>query len=1519
MTDYNLKVRLTGDGSQLKAELVGVDKGFDAVEDGAKSAGNTLDAYLQKATSASGGLAVLSQNARQATGRLDSMAETAQRASQSFRAQQRSVSALSGSFGAYTTAQTRAADVGAVTARAAQQARTQFQRYADAVRTAARAANDYATAAIRAERESRRLATAGRNLFREFFNLRNAIVGLGLGLAIRESIELADAWTNAKNRLNIYTTSLAETNEQLSDLFDLSQDARTGLDQTTALFNRLVVAQDSLGASTAQLMVFTEGASKALQLSGANAQSAAGAMLQLSQAIGTDTVRAEELNSIMENSPRLAKAAAEGIERMAGDVGKLRREILAGNVSSNEFFYGILSQVPQLRAEFEKMEITVSAAMTQLRNGLIKFAGGANEATGASKTLVGQIQDLTEWLETAAAQELAADLATLLADGARLAGDAISFLSKNLDELIIAGGALIGLRLGSVFGPWGALIGTAAGATLTWATAIDKATDAHIELERVINKSNALMKVENVTTLHGAEAHLKKARGVREETQAQLELQRTLLKGELAKEDKASGLAYGAIPGLDTPQVVNQLEASDAVKDRLRIIAKLNGELALQDGLIRGLDEQIAHLNVTSVGTFGGGGGSGRLPNGVSKTRDEFEKMRASVDKVFAANKQYREDYDKLVKAYEAGVVTEQEAYDTSIRLAEQRDEALRRAITGQEEHSKATRQSIKDSADYQAVLSEVDAILRDAASVYEATRTPAERYAATVATLNEYLRLGVIDQETHARAVDQAKDAYDRTEEAASRAAERTSEAWKDVSNDISGLFNDALNGNIRSFEDFADRLLEIWNRTALRLAQSEFIEPAAENLFGGLFGDASRSGGPGFNLGSIGNLLGGNSSGFSSIGSLFGLGGGSALAGAGTGAAAIANAGIGGAAIGGQAAGVASLVGSIGAIAAPLAAIAIPLILSQIDNGPRNIYARRYLTTDGNGNLVPDEARSFNWKDQAGADVFAALDELTGAFLDVTGQIESGLRLTLDTAGIAGVNSQGSAGANAGAFFAYFDDQEGQRGWVSLFDRAGDTLYATAQEALSAAIADVIGGGFLSSSDPRINRALSDASDAGYFEGLDGNGALAALQSVIGFVENFDDSLQALAAGGLNFAEAIGVSMRAEINKTISSLDAFVSTTADLGLSVADARIASREFLEVFFGLRDAPAALSAYQQAAAAIDALEQGLIEALPNLREFGATLAGIAGGADRQRQALADQFNTDTRNQYLALTDPAQLAIEEFLGQTSALYEDALAVGGDLNLVQDLVTAGWAALKDELAGTGEAISDAASDLANWQRIALQYRQFSAGLLLDDALSPLSARGRFEEAQRQFREAAANARGGDEEAYQRLLEIAQEYGTEARNYLGDSARYFEVFNEIQQTMDRTQTFAERQESIAARQMDELTRQTTALDSIAYTNDQIVQSLNDLARNFNLQVSGGTVVPRTIYPTHIAPDGTKTKIAPPADYTPNALPGLVAGSGATDRSDEQHAELVGAVKTVAQKVGELDSHIRQGAARA
>lgn len=257
------------------------------------------------------------------------------------------------------------------------------------------------TGAVRGgQRVERQLTRTGQAADRTRQLIARAFAFVGVAAGVRQLIRVADAFQNIQNRLRVVTGSQEELNSSLSSLEGIARRTRTSLDSVVALYQRGSIAANELGISNERLLGFVERVGQALAVQGGSAASSSGALLQLSQSLGSGIVRAEEFNSILEGAFPIALAAAQGIDRAGGSVARLRTLIINGEVTSRQFFEGFERGSANLGTLFERTVPTIGQAFTVLSDSITLFLGRLDSANGISASFARSILALSDNLDT---------------------------------------------------------------------------------------------------------------------------------------------------------------------------------------------------------------------------------------------------------------------------------------------------------------------------------------------------------------------------------------------------------------------------------------------------------------------------------------------------------------------------------------------------------------------------------------------------------------------------------------------------------------------------------------------------------------------------------------------------------------------------------------------------------------------------------------------------------------------------------------------------------------------------------------------------------------------------------------------------------------------------------------------------------------------------------------------------------------------------------------------------------------
>ncbi|MDR6542979.1 tape measure domain-containing protein [Acinetobacter bereziniae] len=270
------------------------------------------------------------------------------------------------------------------------------------------------------EKQTQELAKQEKQVDKTGVAIKTLAGHLAAFITINSTIDKMDSYTGLQNRLKLVTNSQTELNRAMNDTFAIAQNTRQSWDSTAQIYQTFANNAKTLGLSMSQTAQLTETVSKAVAISGSSAASSEAALIQMSQAISAGVLRGEELNSVMEQTPGLAKAIAEG---MGITVGQLRSVAATGSITSAELVKALTKAKASVDNLFSKTDITIGQSITLLNNELGKFVGEAGQSSGAAKTLAEAIQLLSQNLGP-------------LADGAMVVG--IGYLTKSFLDKAVA-------------------------------------------------------------------------------------------------------------------------------------------------------------------------------------------------------------------------------------------------------------------------------------------------------------------------------------------------------------------------------------------------------------------------------------------------------------------------------------------------------------------------------------------------------------------------------------------------------------------------------------------------------------------------------------------------------------------------------------------------------------------------------------------------------------------------------------------------------------------------------------------------------------------------------------------------------------------------------------------------------------------------------------------------------------------------------------------------------------------------
>lgn len=350
---------------------------------------------------------------------------------------------------------------------------------------------------------------------KSFASLTKVATALTAALSVREIAAYADAWTTVNNKL----ANSVRVGEQLTSVtqrvFDISQNTRASLDATASLYARLERATRSYGTSAEDLTRLTTIINQGFVVSGATAEEASNAVIQLSQGLAAGALRGEEFNSVTEQGSRLANALADSL---GVDIGQLRAMAAQGQLTTDVVVNGLLSQGDAIGREFSNTISTIGQSLTIAGNNLTQFIGSSTTVRASVAIFNDTVVTLSENLDAVSTVVIAVAAvigsryvaALTMAAASQLKVAATAFTASTSLSAFGAATGVARSALALVGGPVGAAT-LAASAIFYFYQKAQEAKKAAIELADGVNKLIGEMKDMSATELSATIAKLRSA------------------------------------------------------------------------------------------------------------------------------------------------------------------------------------------------------------------------------------------------------------------------------------------------------------------------------------------------------------------------------------------------------------------------------------------------------------------------------------------------------------------------------------------------------------------------------------------------------------------------------------------------------------------------------------------------------------------------------------------------------------------------------------------------------------------------------------------------------------------------------------------------------------------------------------------------------------------------------------------------------------------------------------------------
>ena len=269
-------------------------------------------------------------------------------------------------------------------------------------------------------------------------------------------VRITDQLTLMKNRLGTVNPEVVKLRENFDTVVQIAMETRSNLAAVANLYSRIGRNSQRLQKDQEALARVVRTINQGFQLSGATAEEARNAIVQLSQAFASGRLQGDELRSVLELAPEAAKGLAKAIGITTGT---MRRFAAEGMITTEVMVAAFEKASAETQAKFDNIKATISQAMENVRTAIYAGIEGAEEFGNANQLIANKIMSLANMIKNAK-------------DQFSFIGKIVENVALNFEKFAVGivavvgvlGGMIIVSSLTALFSSFGAVIGLSAGA-----------------------------------------------------------------------------------------------------------------------------------------------------------------------------------------------------------------------------------------------------------------------------------------------------------------------------------------------------------------------------------------------------------------------------------------------------------------------------------------------------------------------------------------------------------------------------------------------------------------------------------------------------------------------------------------------------------------------------------------------------------------------------------------------------------------------------------------------------------------------------------------------------------------------------------------------------------------------------------------------------------------------------------------------------------------------------------------------
>lgn len=196
--------------------------------------------------------------------------------------------------------------------------------------------------------------------------IKKVAVAAGGIAGINKVLNISDELASTKARLNLLVDDGGSVEELEKKIMASAQRSRSVYFDTASAVAKLGLnAGNAFDGNMDQVIAFMEQVNKQFVIGGATAQEQSNAMIQLTQAMAAGALRGEELNSILDGAPGIARAIEKYMGIAEGSIKSVAQE---GKVTAEVVKNAMFAMADETNAKFDSMPKTWAQIWAGMKN-----------------------------------------------------------------------------------------------------------------------------------------------------------------------------------------------------------------------------------------------------------------------------------------------------------------------------------------------------------------------------------------------------------------------------------------------------------------------------------------------------------------------------------------------------------------------------------------------------------------------------------------------------------------------------------------------------------------------------------------------------------------------------------------------------------------------------------------------------------------------------------------------------------------------------------------------------------------------------------------------------------------------------------------------------------------------------------------------------------------------------------------------------------------------------------------------